>query len=74
VLAYDGGVHNFSLAAQVLGLPSPFHLTTADWPRAVDRLIALRRNVGAFYLQPEESLDLFRQRSGVLMFANYGSQ
>lgn len=74
VLAYDGGVHNFSLAAQALGLPSPFRLAAADWPRAVERLIALRRNVAAFYLQPEESLALFQRRNGVLMFANYGSQ
>jgi putative spermidine/putrescine transport system substrate-binding protein len=74
VLAYNGGTHNFSLAAQALGLSSPFRLADADWPAAVHQLIALRRNVAAFYAQPEESLALFRQTQAVLMLANYGSQ
>lgn len=74
VLVYNGGTHNFSLAAQALGLPSPFRLADADWPTAVRQLIALRRNVAAFYAQPEESLALFRQTQAVLMLANYGSQ
>lgn len=74
VLAYDGGVHNFSLAALSMGLPSPFALGQRDWPAAVDRLIALRRNVGSFYTSPEESLVLFKRHQAVLMLANYGSQ
>ncbi|MGY0196104.1 extracellular solute-binding protein [Leptothrix sp. BB-4] len=74
VIAYDGGVHNFSLAAQALGLATPFRLGERDWPRAVDRLIALRRNVASFYTQPEESVALFRQHKAALMFANYGTQ
>jgi len=74
VLAFNGSTHNFSLAAMRLGLPSPFHLGDDDWPAAVDQLIALRRNVLAFYTQPEESADLFIRHKAVLMFANYGSQ
>ena len=74
VLAYDGGVHNFSLAAQMLGLPSPFQLSGTDWRPAVERLVALRRNVAGFYLHPEQSVQLFQRRQAVLMFANYGSQ
>lgn len=74
VVAYDGGTHNFSLAAQALGLRSPFSLFDRAWSAAVERLIALRRNVGGFYTQPEESLALFRRRRATLMFANYGRQ
>ncbi len=74
VLAYNGGTHAFSLAAQALRLSSPFRLRPQDWPAVVDKLIALRRNVAAYYTQPDESLDLFRSRGAVLMLANYGSQ
>lgn len=74
VIAYDTGVHSFSLAAQVLGLESPFKLADQDWPHAVERLIALRRNVAAFYTQPDESVSLFKRRRATLMFANYGAQ
>lgn len=74
VLAYNGGTHNFSLAALALNLPNPFQLRAADWPRVVERLIALRRNVHGFYTQPEESVRLFKARGATLMFANYGSQ
>ena len=74
VLAYNGGTHNFSLAALAMGLPRPFRLDTADWPRVVDQLIALRRNVLGFYTQPEESTRLFKSRGAALMLANYGSQ
>lgn len=74
VLAYDGGTHNFSLAAQAMGLPSPFRLGARDWAPAVDRLIALRRNVLGFYTQPEDSVEQFMRRGAALMFANYGSQ
>ncbi|MFM9915115.1 MAG: PotD/PotF family extracellular solute-binding protein [Rhizobacter sp.] len=74
VIAYNGGTHNFSLAAMALGLPSPFKLDDADWPRAVDRLIALRRNVTGFYTRPDESVALFKRREAALMFANFGKQ
>lgn len=74
VLAYDGGGHNFSLAALVLGKRSPFRLGEADWPKAVDRLIALRRNVLGFYAQPDEAARLFRRHHVALLFANYGNQ
>lgn len=74
VLAYNGGVHNFSLAAQRLGWASPFRLNDNQWPAAVESLIDLRRNVMGFYTQPEESVQQFMRREAALMFANYGSQ
>jgi putative spermidine/putrescine transport system substrate-binding protein len=74
VIAYNAGTHNFSLAALALGLPSPFHLADSNWPQAVDRLIALRRNAGGFYTQPAESLALFKSRHAALLYANYGRQ
>lgn len=74
VIAYDGGTHNFSLAAQYMGATSLFRLTDAQWPRAVDELIALRRNALGFYHQPEESVRLFQRHNAALMFANYGMQ
>lgn len=74
VLAYDGGSHNFSIAALALGRDSPFRLGEADWAQAVDKLIALRRNVLTFYTAPEESVELFMREGAALLFANYGSQ
>lgn len=74
VIAYNAGTHNFALAALALGLPSPFRLADNNWPQAVERLIALRRNAGGFYTQPEESLALFKSRGAALLFANYGRQ
>jgi putative spermidine/putrescine transport system substrate-binding protein len=74
VLAYGGGGHNFSLAALALGKPSPFRLAESDWPKAVDRLIELRRNVLGFYTQPDEAARLFRRHRVALLFANYGMQ
>ncbi|TXH89977.1 MAG: extracellular solute-binding protein [Rhodoferax sp.] len=74
VLMYNAGGHGFSLAAQRMGLKSPFALAPADWPRAVQELIGLRRNVRAYYTQPEESVALFLQHKAALMFANYGTQ
>ncbi|GAB1232901.1 extracellular solute-binding protein [Ferrigenium sp. UT5] len=74
VIAYDGGTHNFSLAAQSLRLATPFRIAPSDLPRAAERLIALRRNVLGFYNQPEESVSLFMRHGAALMFANYGMQ
>lgn len=74
VLVYDGGTHDFSLAAQSLGLANPFQITPAEWPRVVAQLIALRRNVLSFYSTPEQSLRLFKRHDIALMLANYGSQ
>jgi len=74
VIAYDGGTHNFSLAAQKLGLRSPFRIAAAELPLAAKQLIALRRNVLGFYTQPEESVQLFQRHKAALMFANYGMQ
>lgn len=74
VMVYNGGVHNFSLAALSLGLSNPYQLEKQDWTPVVNQLIALRRNVLTFYSQPEESVELFMRRSATLMLANYGSQ
>jgi putative spermidine/putrescine transport system substrate-binding protein len=74
VLLYNGGSHNFSLAAQSLKDATPFLLDNTEWPAAVDKLIELRRNALAFYTQPQESVDLFLGRQAALMLANYGSQ
>lgn len=74
VLLYNGGTHNFSLAAQALGHATPFRLSDKDWSAAVEQLIALRRNAQRFYTQPEESVELFQSGRSALMFANYGSQ
>lgn len=74
VIAYDGGTHSFSLAAQSLRLASPFRIAPADLPRTAEHLIGLRRNVLGFYTQPEESVHLFMQHGAALMFANYGMQ
>ncbi len=74
VLAYNGGTHNFSLAQISLGAETPFRLTPGQWEAAVRRLIDLRRNVLAFYTQPDESVTLFRSHGIALLFANYGRQ
>ncbi|MHB1116766.1 extracellular solute-binding protein [Sideroxydans sp.] len=74
VIAYDGGTHNFSLAAQSLRLASPFRIAPQDVPRAAARLIELRRNALGFYTQPAESTQLFMRHGAALMFANYGMQ
>jgi len=74
VLAYNGGTHNFSIAALLLGDQTPFRIDNAEFKRIVERLIALRRNVLTFYSLPEESIELFRENSVALMFANYGTQ
>lgn len=74
VIAYNGGTHNFSLAALRLGLATPFNLSAANWAPAAEQLIALRRNAGGFYTQPAESVALFKRRQAALMFANFGRQ
>jgi len=74
VLAYNGASHNFSLAALVEGSASPFRIEAGAWPRVVDRLIDLRRNVLAFYTDPDEAVELFRGHRAALLFANYGMQ
>lgn len=74
VLAFNGSSHNFTLAAQVLGLGSPFNIPEAQMRAVVDKLIALRRNVLTFYSVPEEVVELFREQRIAVMFANYGTQ
>ncbi len=73
VLVFDGGSHNFSLAALARGRP-PFRFEDRDWHPALERLIALRRNALSFYTQPEEVVEMFRDNQVALVFANYGSQ
>lgn len=73
VLAFDSGSHNFSLAALAAG-GSPFRIEASQWPQRVRQLIALRRNVLAFYSLPEESVALFKQHKVAVLFANYGQQ
>ncbi len=74
VLLYNGGTHNFSLAAQMLGDSTPFHIEKTEWPAAVATLIALRRNALTFYTHPEDSVEWFQKRKAALLFANDGSQ
>lgn len=74
VLLYNGGTHNFSLAAQALGDTSPYQIANSEWPTAVEHLISLRRNAQGFYTQPEEALEMFKNGHTAIMFANYGSQ
>jgi len=74
VLLYNGGSHNFSLAAQAMGDTTPYQMGNAEWPAVVDQLINLRRNAQGFYTQPEESVEMFKNGHTAIMFANYGSQ
>ncbi|MCB1956303.1 MAG: extracellular solute-binding protein [Rhodocyclaceae bacterium] len=74
VLAYNGGVHSFSLAALALGSDHPFDVRDDDWTQLAQKLIDLRRNVLTFYTLPDESVQLFREKRVALLFANYGSQ
>lgn len=74
VLAYNGGTHNFSLAMLASGGRGPFAIASDEWPAAVDRLIALRRNALGFYTRPDESAELFLRHGVALMFANFGTQ
>lgn len=73
VLAFDSSSHAFSLAAQRRGLP-PFHVDGSQFSLLAKDLVALRRNVRAFYSLPEESLELFRTHHVAVMHANYGQQ
>jgi putative spermidine/putrescine transport system substrate-binding protein len=74
VLAYDGGTHNFTLAALLQGSKDPFRLGEEDYRQATGKLIDLRHNVLTFYSQPEEAVELFRDNPVALVFANFGSQ
>ncbi|MBI5429426.1 MAG: extracellular solute-binding protein [Nitrosomonadales bacterium] len=73
VLAFDASSHNFSVAAMLLG-GSPFQIKDREFDKVAERLVALRRNVLTFYTLPEESVELFREHSVALLFANYGRQ
>ena len=74
VVIYNGGTHNFSLAALAMGWDTPFQYADTQWQAGADKLIALRRNAVAVYTQPEESARLFMRHHAALMFANYGMQ
>lgn len=73
VLAFDGSAHNFSLASQARGR-DPFRIAADDFPQLAEQLIALRRNVLAFYSLPEEAASLFLEHRIALLWANYGRQ
>ena len=74
VIAYNGGDHNFSLAAQAMGLPNAFQIPKEQIQAVAAKLIELRRNAQAFYTQPDESVRLLLRQKAALMFANYGMQ
>jgi putative spermidine/putrescine transport system substrate-binding protein len=73
VLAFNGSSHGFSLAAMYRGVP-PFQIPVGQLGPLAKDLVALRRNVRAFYSLPEESLELFRKHRIAVMHANYGQQ
>ncbi|MGB5670640.1 MAG: extracellular solute-binding protein [Sedimenticolaceae bacterium] len=74
VLAFDTGNHNFSLAAMALGFANPFRLSDAEFYKAAESLVALRRNALTFYRSPDEVVQLYMKHPVAVMFANYGSQ
>lgn len=74
VLVFQGSTHNFSIAAQSLGLKTPFQISPIDFKRVNRHLVDLRRNVLSFYNTPEEATTLFMQNHAALMYANFGSQ
>jgi len=74
VLAYNGSSHNFTLAAQSLGLPDPFRLDAAQFTRTIHQLRALRDNVLHFYSRPEEVAESLRREEVAIVYANYGRQ
>ncbi|MDN6876250.1 MULTISPECIES: extracellular solute-binding protein [Pseudomonas] len=74
VLAFNSAQHNFSFTALSLGMPDPFHLDARQTQRVTQRLVALRRNLLAYYSLPEEATELFVRHRAALMFANYGAQ
>lgn len=74
VLAFDTSNHNFSIAALAFGLGDPFRLDQRSFGEVVRKLIALRRNVRAFYGTPEEVVEMFQGNDIALIFANYGTQ
>ncbi|MBC9249320.1 spermidine/putrescine ABC transporter substrate-binding protein [Pseudomonas alcaligenes] len=73
VLAFNTSSHNFAIASQARGR-DPFQIADEDFPQITEQLIALRRNVLAFYALPEEAANLFRKHKVALLFANYGRQ
>jgi putative spermidine/putrescine transport system substrate-binding protein len=74
VLAFQDSTHNFSIAAQALGLNNPFQIAPGEFSRLARHLVELRRNVLSFYTTPEEATELFIRRRAALMFANFGAQ
>jgi putative spermidine/putrescine transport system substrate-binding protein len=74
VLAFQDSTHNFSIAAQALGMKDPFQIAPGEFSRVARHLVGLRRNVLAFYTTPEEATELFIRHRAALMFANFGAQ
>lgn len=74
VLAFQDSTHNFSIAAQALGMKDPFRIAPGEFTRVARHLVGLRRNVLSFYSTPEEATELFIRHRAALMFANFGAQ
>lgn len=73
-LAFNAGNHNFSLAAMMLSFADPFRLSDTEFRKAIEALVALRRNALTFYLSPDEVVQLYQEHPVAMTFANYGSQ
>lgn len=74
VLAFMDSTHNFSIAAQALGMKDPFQIAPGEFAKVARHLVGLRRNVLSFYSTPEEATELFIRQRAALMFANFGAQ
>ncbi|SDI49014.1 putative spermidine/putrescine transport system substrate-binding protein [Pseudomonas panipatensis] len=74
VLAFNSAQHNFSFTALTLGFRDPFRLSADEMRATANKLVALRRNLLAYYSLPEEATDLFIRHRAALLFANYGTQ
>ncbi|WP_269532977.1 extracellular solute-binding protein [Chitinimonas sp. BJYL2] len=74
IALHEGSPHNFSLTALVMGTGNPFQISQAQFPRVVNRLVALRANRPHFYSSPDDAVTLFRNHDIALMFGNFGSQ
>lgn len=74
VLAFDTSNHNFTIAAQALGMADPFQLTREEMLQAAVKLVDLRRNIFTLYTSPEEALQLYKEGEVDLIYANFGTQ
>jgi putative spermidine/putrescine transport system substrate-binding protein len=73
-LLYDGTTHNFSFTALTLGIGNPFKLTSDDFRRVVEKLVALRDTEPLFYSSPDDGAKAFIENKVALMYGNFGTQ